>query len=244
MKTYTRRKRVLDAHAGNVDSKRAAVKAPDRPLVSPAGAKHGADPYAFADELDADPLLVPGPGAPANASSPIASMQGPLPRTDVACERLPASSPPEAAQRAGQPGALPGGRAARASTDAPGLSGCTRRAAWELEAVREAAPRAQHNPEFLRTLVALHGSQGADEAEPDNGRAAHSNAAAAVPSRCNTARSLPCMRRHRLLCNVSPAERTNAPTRTLARLSPEKRCYVARCSGLDACLEDSPHDPL
>ena len=212
MKTYTRRKRVLDTQAGNVDSKRAAVKAPDRPLVSPVALKRGADPYAFHDELDADPLLVPGPGAPVSASSPNASTQGMQPRFETACGRLPPSSPLQAARRAGQPGPPPGGRAARASTDAAGLSGCTRRAAWELEAVREAAPRAQHDPEFLRTLVALQGSQGADEAAPDNGRAARSNAAAAVPSRCNTARSLPCMRRHRLLCNNSPAK-VPAPTR-------------------------------
>lgn len=230
MKTYTRRKRVLDAQAGIGDAKRATVKAPSRSLGLPNNARESADPYAFVDELDANPLLMPGPSAPAYASSLSASRQGTLPHTDAAYERLPPSSPPGAARRAGQPEPPPVRRTAGASTDAAGVSGCTRRAAWELEAVREAAPRAQHDPKFLRGLVALHGSQGADEAEPDNVRVAGSNAGAVVPSRCNTARSPPCLGWRRLLCNVPPAERTNAPIMPLARPGATESCYVACCS--------------
>ena len=232
MKTYTRRKRALHAQAASVDSKRAALRAPGHPLGSPGSAKRGADPYAFDDELDAGALLMPGPGAPAIPSSPTTRPQSALPRGDAACERLPPSSPPEPARRAGTPGAPPGRRVAGASAHAAGLAGCTRRAAWEFEAVREAAPRAQHDPEFLRGLVALHGSQGADDAEPSSSRVACNTAAVVALSRCTEASSLPSSGRRWLSCSEPPAQHTNTPNRHLAWPVPAKSCYITCCSRL------------
>ena len=150
MKTYARRKRAAGCDAAGGPAKRAAL-APD--VVEAGGAlEGGADPYAFStsDEEDASPL------PPARECSRVTKLL-----------QAPIAAPSKARWGSAANGTRPppaGGQAAAsaAGTGSPGGPACP----------QGPALYAQHDPDFLRGLVALHG-------RADSGGDAHSPPASA-----------------------------------------------------------------
>ncbi len=189
MKTYARRKRAAGCDAAGGPAKRAAL-APD--VMEAGGAPEGgADPYAFStsDEEDASPL------PPARECSRAAKLL-----------QAPAAAPSKARWGAAADSTRPpaaGGQAAASAAGAgsPGGPASPQGAAWGSGTQ---APYAQHDPEFLRGLVALHG-------RADSGGDAHSPPASAGALNGPARRC-----RHSPLCMPVPAPAFSALAREAA----------------------------
>lgn len=177
MKTFTRRKRPAEADAVCVPAKRAALNPPSLANVSDVGGRAGqtainADPYAFDYEADAQHGQVPTSlSNPLSAVGAITSpgKAGGLGIAEGQCAG--ANSGRALPISLQEPGVLvrkPGPAASDAVLDdalADELSaGCARQAAWvcEPEDAEGEAQGSQHDPDFLRCLVELHGSQEAN----------------------------------------------------------------------------------
>lgn len=176
MKTYTRRKRPAEADAVCVPAKRVALKPPSLANVSDLARLAGqtainADPYAFDNEADAQHGQVPTSlSNPLSAVGAITSpgRAGGLGRAEGQCAGANSGRAlPISLQEPGMLVRKLGPAASDGVLDdalADGLSaGCARQAAWvcEPEDGEGEAQGSQHDPDFLRCLVELHGSQDA-----------------------------------------------------------------------------------
>ena len=174
MKTYARRKRPAEADAVCVPAKRAALKPPSLANVSDLGGLAGqtainADPYALDNEADAKPGQVPTSlNKPLSAVGATTSpgKAGGLGRAEGQCAGANSGHAlPISLQEPGMLVRKPGPAASDGDLDdalADGFSaGCARQAAWvcEPEDGEGQAQGSQHDPDFLRCLVELHGSQ-------------------------------------------------------------------------------------